>query len=390
MADYGPCCGKITEPRNYLPGALVADDDGRDWMIPIPAPPIAPASSPTRSGPVCFRAMSSFSPFLSFSLNCGCVCLYFSKLCAVPSEDITIFRVIEIRGTRSRVLEGKCKLLHLQREQSIPNVESHRIAKLRIVYARATVSRGQWANQLMRTIKFYFLITMLSAVCLTAQAQDQKDPNLPNSFHTIAIRAALLIDGKSDTAIPDAVILIDGEKITAVGSRLPVPAGATVIDLGDSILLPGLIDAHTHLLLEMDGRNVSLQDVEMLKVVATEARPSVRCWEPNSRAKTSRPASRPCAMWATQASTEILLSAMLSIADGFPGRALSPRPGLLPHPAASSDGSYPRLNPSSNRNTSRSTAKKARGKRFARRSTAEPIASRSSSMEVLPTLRSTR
>jgi imidazolonepropionase-like amidohydrolase len=104
-----------------------------------------------------------------------------------------------------------------------------------------------------------------------AQARDQKDPKLPNSFHMIAIRAALLIDGKSDTSIPDAVILIDGEKITAVGSRLSIPAGATLIDLGDSTLLPGLIDAHTHLLLEMDGRNVSLQDVEMLKVVATES-----------------------------------------------------------------------------------------------------------------------
>jgi imidazolonepropionase-like amidohydrolase len=123
----------------------------------------------------------------------------------------------------------------------------------------------------MRTIQFYSLITALSAICLTAQAQEQKDPKLPNSPHMIALRAALMIDGNSDTPIPDAVILVDGEKITAVGSRLSVPAGATVIDLGDSTLLPGLIDAHTHLLLEMDGRNVSLQDVEMLKVVATES-----------------------------------------------------------------------------------------------------------------------
>jgi imidazolonepropionase-like amidohydrolase len=123
----------------------------------------------------------------------------------------------------------------------------------------------------MRTTNFYFLVAALGAVCLTANAQDQKDAKLPNSSHAIAIRAARLIDGKSDTAISDAVILIDSEKITAVGSGLPIPAGATVIDLGDSTLLPGLIDAHTHLLLEMDGRNISLQDVEMLKVVATES-----------------------------------------------------------------------------------------------------------------------
>jgi hypothetical protein len=70
VADYGPCCGKITEPPNYLPGALVADDDGRDWMIPIPAPPIAPASSPNKirtgmlSSNEFFFAISEFLPEL--------------------------------------------------------------------------------------------------------------------------------------------------------------------------------------------------------------------------------------------------------------------------------------------------------------------------------------
>lgn len=41
--------------------------------------------------------------------------------------------------------------------------------------------------------------------------------------------------------------------------------------MGDATLLPGLIDVHTHLLLEMDGTKVSAQDVEMLRVVATQS-----------------------------------------------------------------------------------------------------------------------
>lgn len=40
---------------------------------------------------------------------------------------------------------------------------------------------------------------------------------------------------------------MDGDKITAIGTSLQVPAGARRIDLGDSTLLPGFIDLHTHL-----------------------------------------------------------------------------------------------------------------------------------------------
>ena len=63
---------------------------------------------------------------------------------------------------------------------------------------------------------------------------------------TIAIRAARLFDGTSDSTIADAVVLILGSRITAKGSRLPIPAGAQVVDLGDATILPGFVDAHTH------------------------------------------------------------------------------------------------------------------------------------------------
>src|SRR5450759_4058876 len=56
-----------------------------------------------------------------------------------------------------------------------------------------------------------------------------------------------MFDGKSDTTIPDAVVIVEGTTIKAAGSRLAIPAGAKVIALGDATLLPGFIDAHTHL-----------------------------------------------------------------------------------------------------------------------------------------------
>ena len=63
----------------------------------------------------------------------------------------------------------------------------------------------------------------------------------------IVIRAGQLIDGAGGPPLRPAMVLIRNDRIEAVGRQLPVPSGATVIDLGGATLLPGLIDLHTHL-----------------------------------------------------------------------------------------------------------------------------------------------
>jgi imidazolonepropionase-like amidohydrolase len=63
----------------------------------------------------------------------------------------------------------------------------------------------------------------------------------------IVLRAARLFDGRSDRIESPGVIVVVGDKIQAVGGAAAVPAGAEIVDLGDATLLPGLIDAHTHL-----------------------------------------------------------------------------------------------------------------------------------------------
>src|SRR5450631_4001971 len=65
----------------------------------------------------------------------------------------------------------------------------------------------------------------------------------------IAVRAGHLIDGKSDKVVDNALILIEGDKIMSVASGGEAPAGVEVIDLSQYTVLPGLMDTHTHVLL---------------------------------------------------------------------------------------------------------------------------------------------
>jgi imidazolonepropionase-like amidohydrolase len=86
------------------------------------------------------------------------------------------------------------------------------------------------------------LLSLLLEVAVAAQSQPQPAP-------LTAIKAGRLIDPETGTAATNQVIIIEGEKIKAVGTNLTIPAGATVIDLGKLTVLPGLVDAHTHMAL---------------------------------------------------------------------------------------------------------------------------------------------
>ena len=64
---------------------------------------------------------------------------------------------------------------------------------------------------------------------------------------TIVLEAARMFDGKSDRVVSPGVVVVLGDKIRGVGPAAEIPAGARTIDLGDATLLPGFMDAHTHL-----------------------------------------------------------------------------------------------------------------------------------------------
>jgi imidazolonepropionase-like amidohydrolase len=63
------------------------------------------------------------------------------------------------------------------------------------------------------------------------------------------IKAGKLFDGRADTLRENVAVLVRGQKIVQIGPNLPVPTGAKVIDLSCCVVMPGLIDAHTHIIL---------------------------------------------------------------------------------------------------------------------------------------------
>jgi len=93
---------------------------------------------------------------------------------------------------------------------------------------------------------------LLLVVCLTLissrQATAQR-PDPPIGKGTVVLKAARLIDGTGASPIANAVVVVTDNSIVAVGpaSSVTIPADAKVIDLGNVTLLPGFIDAHTHL-----------------------------------------------------------------------------------------------------------------------------------------------
>src|SRR5438552_5566073 len=97
----------------------------------------------------------------------------------------------------------------------------------------------------MRKIATSFALVFLTLASVQLSAQSAASVTL--------VKAERLLDPRTGNVLTPAFVLIEGDKVKQVGSssQIGVPSGAKIIDLGTATLLPGLIDAHTHLFLDI-------------------------------------------------------------------------------------------------------------------------------------------
>lgn len=114
----------------------------------------------------------------------------------------------------------------------------------------------------MRKLVFACIWTLAFSLAAAPQSKSAAT----NPPRVVVIRAGSLIDGTSDAPRANQVIVIRGDRIEKVGgANTEIPAGATVIDLSSATVLPGLIDAHTHIFLQGEDPEEGGYDVQLLK-----------------------------------------------------------------------------------------------------------------------------
>jgi len=103
--------------------------------------------------------------------------------------------------------------------------------------------------ELVRAVRKRATVLLLLIVALAASAQLSAQTAAPVTF----LKAGRLLDPRSGHVLASVAVVIEGDKIKQVGlaSQIDAPAGAKILDLGDATLLPGLIDCHTHLFMEV-------------------------------------------------------------------------------------------------------------------------------------------
>ncbi|HEY6925049.1 MAG TPA: amidohydrolase family protein, partial [Steroidobacteraceae bacterium] len=91
------------------------------------------------------------------------------------------------------------------------------------------------------------LLLLAAALASSTQLVAQAAPSVT------LVKASRLLDPRSGHVLASPAVLIEGDKVKQVASssEIGVPAGAKIIDLGTATMLPGLIDGHTHLLLDV-------------------------------------------------------------------------------------------------------------------------------------------
>jgi len=113
----------------------------------------------------------------------------------------------------------------------------------------------------------------LFALALPGLLAAQAPTNPTKGSGTVALKAARVIDGTGAAPIQNGVVVVTDDRIVTVGAAgsVAIPAGARTVDLGNATLLPGFIDAHTHVigraLGDPDANDQGVRDVDSFAAI---------------------------------------------------------------------------------------------------------------------------
>src|SRR5437660_6544874 len=89
-------------------------------------------------------------------------------------------------------------------------------------------------------------VAAIAALAAPAARAQTAGKYLAPRDQVMAIRAGHLFDSRSGMMLANQVVLVRGDRIADVGPGLAIPPGASVIDLSNATVMPGMIDAHVH------------------------------------------------------------------------------------------------------------------------------------------------
>ena len=127
-------------------------------------------------------------------------------------------------------------------------------------------SGARGAVNTMRRISALAFVTLLPFAGLDAEASAQGMDGM-HAEGPVVVRAARLLDVASGEMLTDAVVVVENGLIAAVNPT-ELPEGAHEMDLGDVTLLPGFMDAHTHIAGEIGANSFTSAVTDTVPVIS--------------------------------------------------------------------------------------------------------------------------
>jgi imidazolonepropionase-like amidohydrolase len=118
----------------------------------------------------------------------------------------------------------------------------------------------------MKSLNTLFSILI---ICMVISASARAEEGTSQS--RVLIANARVFDGRSDKLTEPVGVLIEGNTIKQIAKTIEVPQGATVIDAGGRVMLPGFIDSHSHLMFQLSFGEAFSSDEYYWAYVSTQA-----------------------------------------------------------------------------------------------------------------------